>query len=113
MQTSEQIQGGQGPAPILFDEDGFLRDPDQWSRPLGEQIAAQEGVGPLGRLHWLVIHMVRSKYYALGAVPQMRRVCRESGLDRDEIAALFGSCRTIWRIAGLPHPGSEALAHAH
>ena len=31
----------------------------------------------------------------------------------DWTRALFGSCATLWRIVGLPHPGAEAMAYMH
>jgi tRNA 2-thiouridine synthesizing protein E len=41
----------------------------------------------------------------------MRRVCKANGLQKEEIKSMFGSCRAIWRIAGLPHPGEEAKTY--
>ncbi|MCL4738281.1 MAG: TusE/DsrC/DsvC family sulfur relay protein [Burkholderiaceae bacterium] len=96
-----------------FDREGFLVDPEAWSRELAERIAAQSGVGVLGSRHWKVIELVRSRYFAIGALPVMRLVCRAAGLDPRQGHALFGSCAALWRIAGLPHPGDEALAYMH
>lgn len=96
-----------------FDREGFLVDPEAWSRELAERIAAQSGVGVLGSRHWKVIELVRSRYFAIGALPVMRLVCRAAGLDPRQGHALFDSCAALWRIAGLPHPGDEALAYMH
>ncbi|MBI3156951.1 MAG: TusE/DsrC/DsvC family sulfur relay protein [Burkholderiales bacterium] len=102
-----------GPDEPAFDDDGFLLEPESWSRTLAQQLAAQAGVGRLGAQHWTVIDLVRSRYLALGALPVMRLVCRAAGLDPRQGQALFSSCATLWRIAGLPHPGGEALAYMH
>lgn len=96
-----------------FDREGFLIDPEAWSHELAERIAEQAGVGALGSRHWQVIDLVRARYFALGALPVMRLVCRAAGLDPRQGHALFGSCIALWRIAGLPHPGDEALAYMH
>jgi len=44
-------------------------------------------------------------------LPSLRRVCRATGLSRDEVHDLFGGCLPVWRIAGLPNPGEEAKAY--
>jgi tRNA 2-thiouridine synthesizing protein E len=41
----------------------------------------------------------------------MRLVCRAAGLDPSQAHRLFSSCRSLWRIAGLPNPGEEAKAY--
>lgn len=96
---------------VVFDEDGYLLNHELWSEKLGEQIAAEEGVGPLTDKHWLVLNQVREKFFRIGALPNMRRVCRETSLSKAQIYGLFGGCLVIWRIAGLPNPGEEARAY--
>ncbi len=94
----------------LFDEDGFLYDPSLWTKELAQQIAATE-LGSLTDAHWQIIAFIRDRYLRLGAMPPMRRVCRELGYERDAVKGLFGGCRKLWRIAGLPNPGEEAKAY--
>lgn len=96
---------------LVFDEDGFLIDPTLWSEQTGQYIAAIRGIGPLQKEHWKVLRFLRDRYLRLGAIPPMRRVCRNSALSRKEIKSLFGNCLEVWRIAGLPNPGEEAKAH--
>jgi tRNA 2-thiouridine synthesizing protein E len=95
----------------IFDEDGFLLDQAHWSEHVGRAIAEQEGVGPLTDKHWRVINFIRERYHELGALPNMRRVCRATEIPKAQVYALFGGCRAIWRIAGLPNPGEEAKAY--
>jgi tRNA 2-thiouridine synthesizing protein E len=95
----------------LFDEDGYLVNQDLWNEQLSAEIAWEEGVGPLTEKHWRVLHHIRDKFFRIGALPNMRRVCRETALTRTQIYTLFGGCLVIWRIAGLPNPGEEAKAY--
>lgn len=95
----------------LFDEDGYLLNQDLWTEQLGDDIAAEEGVGPLTDKHWLVLNHIREKFFRLGALPNLRRVCRETSLSKTQIYTLFGGCLVIWRIAGLPNPGEEAKTY--
>lgn len=106
-ETPESLPSGAA----LFDEHGYLLNQDLWSEKLGEEIAAQEGVETLTDKHWLVLNHIREKFFRLGSLPNMRRVCRETALSKTQIHTLFGSCLTIWRIAGLPNPGEEARAY--
>jgi tRNA 2-thiouridine synthesizing protein E len=95
----------------LYDENGYLLDQALWGERLAAQIAEEEGVGPLTEKHWRVLHHIRDKFFRLGALPNMRLVCRETAISKEEIYGLFGGCLTIWRIAGLPNPGEEARAY--
>lgn len=109
------IRTGQGATPTLspawFDLDGFLAEPARWTPALAGQIAEQEGLAALGERHWQVIHLVRERYFAIGALPVMRLICRAAGIDPAQAHHLFRSCRSLWRIAGLPDPGEEAKAY--
>lgn len=95
----------------LVDEDGFLIDGAKWNAALAERIAAREGVDALEERHWQLLRHVRERYQALGGMPGMRRVCRATGIPREEIYTLFGGCLPVWRIAGLPNPGEEAKSY--
>ncbi len=95
----------------LFDEEGFLHDHHLWTDDIATDIAAMEGLTGLTEAHWRVLRLVRGKFERLGAIPNMRQVCRETRLSKDEIYGLFGSCLAIWRIAGLPYPGEEAKSY--
>jgi len=94
-----------------FDEDGFLIDVASWNDDLAEQIAELDGLAALTDRHWRVIQHIRDRYFRVGGLPAMRLVCRATSLSKAEINQLFGSCREIWRIAGLPNPGEEAKAY--
>lgn len=99
------------PSPELFDGDGYLIELSDWSEELAEQLAEHDGLPPLGERHWQVINHIRDHHERLGGLPSMRRVCRSTGLAKDEVGQLFGGCLEIWRIAGLPNPGEEARAY--
>lgn len=98
-------------APAWFDEDGFLSESENWTPSLAEDLARQAGLSELTTKHWEVIHYVRERYFSLGALPVMRLVCRAVGLDRNKAHQLFSSCKSLWRIAGLPNPGEEAKSY--
>lgn len=95
----------------LFDEDGFLIQKDLWTESMACQLAELAELGELKKPHWDIIHFLRDRYLRLGAMPPMRRICREFGYEKDAVKGLFGGCRQLWQIAGLPNPGEEAKAY--
>jgi tRNA 2-thiouridine synthesizing protein E len=97
--------------PFFFDEDGFLFDPSTWTQELAREIARLDDLGQLTKDHWSIIEYLRDHYFRFGAMPLMRRVCRANNLKADAVKQLFGSCRALWRVAGLPNPGEEAKAY--
>lgn len=112
------LHGNQKPPPSLFsepvtllDDDGFLAHIGQWNEALAQRIARREGIAYLDESHWRLIRHVRERFLALGGLPSMRRVCRATGLSRNEVHELFGGCMPVWRIAGLPNPGEEAKTY--
>ncbi len=107
--TTHPVRGGA--APIRFDEDGFLAEPDNWTPGLAEDLARQAGIRELTARHWDVIRFVRDRYFSVGALPVMRLVCRAAGVAAGSAHQLFPSCRSLWRIAGLPNPGEEAKSY--
>ena len=101
------------PSRPRFDERGYLVDGDLWSPTLAQKLATEEGIERLGPDHWKVIEHVRNQFFALGALPVMRLVCRAANIEPAAARGLFRGCASLWRIAGLPHPGDEALAYMH
>jgi tRNA 2-thiouridine synthesizing protein E len=101
------------PARPLFDERGYLVESIRWDRAMAEALALEAGIEQLGTEHWRVIEHVRNKYYALGSLPVMRLVCRAAGIEPGSAHRLFSGCESLWRIAGLPNPGEEALSYMH
>jgi TusE/DsrC/DsvC family sulfur relay protein len=97
--------------PLPVDEEGFLIEPALWNPGMARVMADIDGVAPLGPDHWAIIYYLREHRMTYGAIPPVSQICRTHGMERDAVRRLFGSCRQAWRIAGLPHPGDEALSY--
>ena len=94
-----------------FDEDGLVRDFESWSEALAEELAKDAGIGQLTEAHWKIIGLMRAHYATLGVAPAINRICRDAGIERQQVNALFGYCLVAWRVAGLPNPGEETKAY--
>ncbi len=95
--------------PIALDEDGFLRDPQQWFREVGEALAARDGAR-LGEQHWWLIDFVRDHQRHYGTPPLMRVLVAEyrkiGGDGSRGLYRLFpdGPVRMACKYGGLAKP---------
>lgn len=95
-----------------FDPEGFLRDLQDWTPEVAEQIAAGENI-QLTPAHWEIIELLRAYYQRFDSSPAMRPlvkwVAQQLGPDRGQsiyLLSLFpGSPAKLGsKIAGLPKP---------
>lgn len=92
--------------PIEFDDEGFVTDPNLWSKEVAEVLAKEEGIEQLSDLHWQVIGFCRSDFQAQGESPTLRRITKAGGVPTKDIYRLFpkGPAKKVARIAGLHKP---------
>jgi tRNA 2-thiouridine synthesizing protein E len=91
--------------PINVNEEGYLENFSQWNREIAEEIAAEEGVGPLTDRHWAVINYLQEQFKA--EVPLTIRKVGKSGVtDIKEFYELFpgGPLKKATKIAGIKKP---------
>lgn len=104
---------------IETDEQGFLRDPADWSEEFARALAAHEGFA-LYVDHWELIWYFRDYYEETLTVPTMRKMVLDLGKrggarfrDRKtyekHIYSLFPTdpVRSICKLAGLPMPQAD------
>jgi tRNA 2-thiouridine synthesizing protein E len=91
---------------LEVDEDGFIQDPDQWTRSVAEILAKDEEVEELTEPHWKIVNYVREYYIKFGIAPMIRKLCKDNGVKLKEIYELFpsGPAKGACKIAGLPKP---------
>lgn len=94
----------------IVDDEGYLVDPFSWDRSFTFK-RAREARLTLTTQHWQLIELIRDKYLRLGALPPMRTLCKAVGIDKRLLKQQFGSCLALWKMAGLPNPGEEAIAY--
>ncbi|HEY7772439.1 MAG TPA: TusE/DsrC/DsvC family sulfur relay protein [Marinagarivorans sp.] len=99
------------PLPALDDE-GFLANLDDWSQPVAQQLAAQEGI-ELTEAHWEIITCLQQFYAEFELAPAMRPLTKYIALTlgKDKASSLYllslfpGSpAKIAAKIAGLPKP---------
>jgi tRNA 2-thiouridine synthesizing protein E len=91
---------------IEVDAEGFLQQPEQWSRTLGEEIARLAGIDPVTDRHWQVVEFMRNRYLETGTAPSIRTLGKESGVPIKELYKLFpkGPAKLAAKVGGIPKP---------
>ena len=91
---------------IAFNEEGFMTDPNQWTKEIAEVIAKQEGIETLTENHWKIIDFCRETGMASGKSPTLRQITTGTGVSTKELFALFpkGPAKKVAKISGLGKP---------
>ena len=87
-----------------IDEEGFLVEPEAWTKDIAQVLSQDEVPKGLTDDHWKIINLMRQYYLEFGSVPPVRMVSRDTGFTLREIKELFphGLTKGACRIAGIP-----------
>ncbi|EAR59675.1 TusE/DsrC/DsvC family sulfur relay protein [Neptuniibacter caesariensis] len=97
---------------LELDEEGYLKNLNDWNESVADQIATDEGLS-LTPEHWELIHLIREFYATYQLSPAMRPLIKavklKYGADKGKsiyLMKLFpGSpAKLLAKIAGLPKP---------
>ena len=98
---------------VSRDEEGYLIEPDDWSKEMAIQFAVEEAL-ELSDDHWTVINFIRDSFEAQKIIPDIRHAAKhlasELGCDKKEarnrMFKLFpyGYVKQTCKIAGMKRP---------
>jgi tRNA 2-thiouridine synthesizing protein E len=91
---------------LELDEDGYLKDIDNWDVRVAEELAKSDNLGELTGEHWKLITAIRFHYERTHESPLCRDIHIESGYSKKDMYRLFPPLgyRTAYKLAGLPKP---------
>jgi TusE/DsrC/DsvC family sulfur relay protein len=91
---------------VQVNDEGFMTDPNEWTREIAEALAVEEGVGELTPAHWKVIDFCRQDAKTTGKAATLRRITSTAGVSTKELFTLFpkGPVKKVARISGLGKP---------
>ncbi len=91
---------------VSFDAEGFMTNPDQWTKEIAELLAKEEGIETLTGDHWKIIEFCRAQGKATGKAPTLRQITNGAGISTKDLFTLFpkGPAKKVARIAGLGKP---------
>ncbi len=93
-------------AAVSINEEGFLTNPDEWTKEVAMEIAKGEGIAELSEDHWKIIEFCRSQAEESGAAPTLRQITKGTGISTKELFALYpkGPAKKVAKISGLGKP---------
>ena len=91
---------------IAFNAEGFMTDPNQWTKEIADVLAKQEGIDTLTGDHWKIIDFCRATGLATGKAPTLRQITTGTGISTKELFALYpkGPAKKVAKISGLGKP---------
>jgi sulfur relay protein, TusE/DsrC/DsvC family len=91
---------------VQVNEEGFMTNPNEWTKEMAVELAVEEGIGELSPAHWKVIEFCRQSGIASGKAPTLRTITSGAGVTTKEMFALFpkGPAKKVARISGLGKP---------
>lgn len=91
---------------VEFDEEGFMVNPEDWTRQIAEVLAKEIGINKLEEDHWKVIEFSRTDFKEKGEAPTLRRITKAGGVPTKNLYQLFpkGPAKKVVLIAGLGKP---------
>jgi tRNA 2-thiouridine synthesizing protein E len=91
---------------VTVNEEGYLENPEQWTKEVAEEIAKEEGI-ELTDKHFEVLDYLRNQFQA-GESLSIRKVGKSGIVDIKGLYQLFpgGPLKKSSRIAGIPKPAS-------
>ena len=101
---------------IRLDQEGFLKDLNQWSENVAESIAASEDI-ELNEKHWEIIWLIREFHSSYQRSPNMRALINflkkqtQNPELKDKVSSIYllqlfpeSPAKLASKIAGLPKP---------
>ena len=91
---------------VAVNDEGFMTDPNEWTKEIAEEIARQEGIETLTEDHWKIIDFCRKTGEESGSAPTLRQITTGTGLSTKELFKLFpkGPAKKVAKISGLGKP---------
>ncbi len=91
---------------VALNAEGFMIDPNQWTKEIAEILARQEGIDVLTPEHWRIIDFCRTTGLASGKAPTLRQITMGTGISIKDLFALYpkGPAKKVAKIAGLGKP---------
>ena len=91
---------------ITVNDEGFMTDPNEWTKEIAEMIAKQEGIEALTEDHWKIIDFCRKTGEESGVSPTLRQITTGTGISTKELFKLFpkGPAKKVAKISGLGKP---------
>lgn len=94
---------------VEIDEEGYLKNFDDWSEAVACAIAEREGVEELTKERMEIIRFIRDYYRQYNFFPILNAVCKNVNQPKDCINEQFLDPVIAWKVAGLQRPDETII----
>ncbi len=86
------------------DDEGYIVQPEAWTKAFAESTAAGVLPDKLEEDHWRVIDYLRDYFCQFDSIPPLRMLCKRTGINAPYLRKLFpcGLLKGACKIAGIP-----------
>ena len=91
---------------VQVNDEGFLTNPNEWSKEIAVELAKEEGIAELTPEHWKIVDFCRQFGANGGKAPTLRQITTGTGVSTKDLFTLFpkGPAKKVARISGLDKP---------
>ncbi|MEN2986610.1 MAG: TusE/DsrC/DsvC family sulfur relay protein [Thermodesulfovibrionaceae bacterium] len=94
---------------VALDDEGYLKNIDDWNEKVAQMIAIREGLGVLTKDQLEIVKFINEYYKKYNYFPVLNFVCKNVNQPRDCIAEKLIDPLVAWKIAGLPKPDNTLI----
>ncbi len=98
---------------VEIDDEGYLKNFDDWDREIACRLAEAEGVEELTKERLGILEFIRQYYKQYNFFPILNSVCKYVHQPKECIAEQFIDPVLAWKIAGLPKPDDMIINILH
>ena len=91
---------------VQVNDEGFMTNPNEWSKEIAVELAKEEGLVELTQAHWKIVDFCRQSAKTTGKAPTLRAITNGAGVPTKELFSLFpkGPAKKVAKISGLGKP---------
>ena len=91
---------------VQVNDEGFMTNPNEWSKEIAVELAKEEGLAELTLAHWKIVDFCRQSAKTTGKAPTLRAITNGAGVPTKELFTLFpkGPAKKVAKISGLGKP---------
>lgn len=94
---------------VALDEEGYLKDINDWNEKVAQMIALKEGLGILTKDQLEIVRFINEYYKKYNYFPVLNFVCKNIGQPKNCVAEKLIDPLVAWKIAGLPKPDDTLI----
>ncbi|GAQ93943.1 sulfur relay protein, TusE/DsrC/DsvC family [Thermodesulfovibrio aggregans] len=94
---------------VAFDEEGYLKNINDWNEKVAQAIALREGLGVLTKDQLEIVKFINEYYKKYNYFPVLNFVCKNLNQPKECVAEKLIDPLVAWKIAGLPKPDDTLI----